>query len=87
MKESLKIYLHTLKSDCKFAEDKEEARACDKVIRRLEDIIKNVKKNEIKKVIKSYMETLKIRCEEAETMSNKKFYSEIIRKLKVILKK
>lgn len=84
MKKKLKIYMHTLISDCMHTEDKDQKSYCDKVIARIDDIIENAKKKDLKKVIKSFIETLEIRADTAPDINCYRFHKEVIKKLKKI---
>ena len=87
MRKKIEIYMHTIISDCRTTDDVDDRKTCDKVIARLHDIVKNVKKGDLKKVIKSYIGTLKIRIKDVNTNSEYRFYHEVIAKLEKISKK
>lgn len=87
MRNKIKMYTHTIMSDCKFTDDIDDLKICEKVISRLKDITDNVDKGILKKVVKSYIQTLKIRLNEVDTISQYRFYLEVIKKLERIIKK
>lgn len=87
MRKRIKQYIHTLESECKMTEDKQELAASNKIISRLKDIVNHVEKHDLKDVIKAYIVTLKIREKKSPTASLKKFHEEVAKNLKRILKK
>lgn len=87
MRKKIKMYTHTIMCDCKFTDDTNDIKICEKVILRLKDISDNVNKGILKKVVKSYVQTLKIRLNDVDTISQYRFYLEVIKNLERIIKK